>query len=139
MTRIKMKMIKGGKIPEKKTSGAACYDCYTREETFIKNCATGRVPLGFAMQLDQNYYADIRGRSGNSLGGIVVQLGCIDSDYRGEVSAIVTNLTGDDLVVPEGSRIAQMSIRYLTESEIDIVDELDETSRGEGGFGSTGK
>lgn len=140
MTRIKIKLIENGILPQKKTDGAACYDCYSRTDRAIHIPCFGieKIPLGFAIQLDQNFYADIRGRSGNSLKGIDVKLGCVDSDYRGEVCAIVQNLTGEPLVIQHGERIAQMNIRYATESAFDIVDELDETARGENGFGSTG-
>lgn len=140
MTHAKIKLLPHGQMPTKKTKGAACFDCYscTDRAIYIPTFATDKVPLGFALQLDKGFYADIRGRSGNSLNGIIVQIGCVDSDYRGEVCAIVTNLTSEPLVIRNGERIAQMNIRYVTECELDETDELDETERGSNGFGSTG-
>lgn len=138
---IKTKLIDGGKLPEYKTEEASCADCYARLATpFItlpKN-ATTLINLGFALELPKGYEAVIRPRSGLSKKGIVIAYGTIDADYRGEVMACLTNNTGGDFDIKNLDRICQMKIQPTEQHEFIAVDELSETKRGKGGFGSTG-
>jgi dUTP pyrophosphatase len=99
------------------------------------------VPTGIAIALPEGYEAQVRPRSGLALkSGITVPNapGTIDADYRGEVCAILINLSNEDFVITRGMRIAQMIIAQYSQAQWNIVQELDETERGEGGFGSTG-
>ena len=108
------------------------------------------VPLGFAMQLPRGYEAQIRPRSSTLNRGFNVMFGTIDPDYRGEValnawtlpsydSVLGRELIGRHLKLEAGDRIAQMVISRTVWLDFDVVSELSETERGEGGFGSTGR
>ncbi len=138
---ILMKLVDGGKMPEYKTDGAACCDCYARLITpFITIPKNSRllINLGFCLELPKGYEAVIRPRSGNSLKGLCIETGTIDSDYRGEVKACLVNNTGGEINLANLERICQMKIQEAKQYTFKLVDELSETSRGENGFGSTG-
>ena len=99
------------------------------------------VTCGFYMALPVGYEAQMRPRSGLALKhGIVLpnSPGTIDADYRGEVCVILANVGGEAFTVQRGMRVAQMVIAPVTRAETAFVEELDETARGEGGFGHTG-
>ena len=155
MQEVKI-VLEGGVMPKKATEGAACYDVYTPEDFKLKH---GRqiLPLGFRLQLPKNMAAIIKPRSGFSSNGIEVMyemlcelytkrldadvlLGTIDSDYTGIVGVIIDvhdELLAHTLIV-KGTRIAQMQLVEVPETEFKQVDTLDETERGDGGFGHTG-
>ena len=100
------------------------------------------VPCGFAMALPPGYEAQVRPRSGLAARHGVTVLnspGTIDADYRGEVKVILINLGEDDFVITRGERIAQMVVAPVTLPAFEMVEELDETTRGSAGFGSTGR
>lgn len=99
------------------------------------------IPCGFYMAVPVGYEAQMRPRSGLALKhGIVLpnSPGTIDADYRGEVCVILANVSRDAFTVQRGMRIAQMVIAPVTRVETAMVEELDDTARGEGGFGHTG-
>jgi dUTP pyrophosphatase len=99
------------------------------------------VPCGFYMAVPPGYEAQMRPRSGLALKHgitLVNAPGTIDADYRGEVCVILGNIGPEPFTVRRGMRIAQMVIAPVTRAEVEQVDELDETTRGEGGFGHTG-
>lgn len=100
------------------------------------------IPSGFSIELPRGFEAQIRPRSGLALKygiGILNAPGTIDSDYRGEVKVILTNFGSTDFVVSRGDRIAQMVVARHARVAWDVTDALDETARGAGGFGHTGK
>jgi len=100
------------------------------------------IKTGFAMALPDNYEAQIRPRSGLALKQGITVLntpGTIDADYRGEVGVILINLGQADFVVSRGDRIAQMIIAPFVQAHFEEAEELSETERGTGGFGSSGK
>ena len=100
------------------------------------------VPTGLFMALPKGYEAQVRPRSGLAIKKGVSVLnspGTIDADYRGEVCVILVNLSSEEFVVEDGERIAQMVIARHEQAEWEEVDILDETERGAGGFGHTGK
>ncbi len=100
------------------------------------------VPTGLYMALPPGFEAQVRPRSGLALKhGITVlnSPGTIDADYRGEVCVILANLSEEPFVINDGERIAQMVIARHEQAEWELVDTLDETERGAGGFGHTGK
>ncbi|MBR6250130.1 MAG: dUTP diphosphatase [Bacteroidales bacterium] len=119
---IKVKLINGGSMPQKQRKGDACFDCYANESVFIKNGEIAKIPLGFALQLPENFEAQIRPRSGLSCKGILVQLGVIDANYRGEVAAIVYNASGEDFCLSKGGRICQMAIRMVMFTQQILID-----------------
>jgi len=99
------------------------------------------IPTGLHIALPAGYEAQVRPRSGLALKkGITVlnSPGTIDADYRGEVGVLLINLSQEDFVVEDGERIAQMVIARHEQAEFEAVEVLDETERGEGGYGHTG-
>ena len=99
------------------------------------------IPTGLRIALPVGYEAQIRPRSGLALKhGITVlnSPGTVDADYRGEVMALLINLSQEDFIINPGERIAQMVIARHEQAEFQIVEELDETERGAGGYGHTG-
>ncbi len=99
------------------------------------------IPTGLHISLPAGYEAQVRPRSGLALKkGITVlnSPGTIDADYRGEIGVVLINLSQEDFVVEDGERIAQMVIARHEQADFEIVAVLDETSRGEGGYGHTG-
>lgn len=139
--KVKIKIIDGGKLPEYKTEGAACADCYARLSAPFISIPKGKrclVNLGFAIEVPEGYEAVIRPRSGLSKTGIDVAIGTIDWDYRGEVKACVINNTDGDFDIHNEDRICQIKIQKAEQFEFEKVDTLSETERGEKGFGSTG-
>ena len=99
------------------------------------------IPTGLRIALPVGYEAQIRPRSGLALKhGITVlnSPGTVDADYRGEVMALLINLSQEDFIINPGERIAQMVIARHEQAEFLIVEELDETERGAGGYGHTG-
>lgn len=98
------------------------------------------IHTGVHIQLPEGYEAQVRGRSGlNKKHGIVVPVGTIDSDYRGEIGVVVYNLSREQYTIQPGERVAQLVISPVIQADWEQVDSLDETERGDGGFGSTGK
>ena len=99
------------------------------------------VPTGLFLALPQGYEAQVRPRSGLAIKkGITVlnSPGTIDADYRGEINVILVNLSAEEFVIEDGERIAQMVIAHHEQAEWEVVEVLDETERGAGGFGHTG-
>lgn len=104
--------------------------------------ARALVPTGLKMALEPGWEAQVRPRSGLALKHGITCLntpGTIDSDYRGEVGVILVNLGQEPFVIRRGERIAQMVIASVAQVTVTEVDTLDETERGAGGFGSTGR
>lgn len=100
------------------------------------------IPTGIYMALPDGYEAQVRPRSGLAykLGITVLNApGTIDADYRGEVGVLLINLSEDNYILQDGERIAQLVIARYEQAQLVEVDVLDDTERGEGGFGSTGK
>ena len=99
------------------------------------------IPTGLHIYLPEGYEAQIRPRSGLTIkNGITIinTPGTIDPDYRGDVGVILVNISNEDFVVKPGDRIAQMVINKFEQAKFEVVEELDETERGEGGYGHTG-
>ena len=130
-------------LPQYQTTGSAGMDLHARLDGPMTLGPLERsvVPTGIAIALPEGYEAQIRARSGlSSKHGITMVngVGTIDSDYRGEVGALVINLSNEPFVVEPGMRIAQMVIARYSQADWQVVTSLDETERGVGGFGSTG-
>ena len=130
-------------LPSYATSGAAGLDLAAAigQPICLKPNMRQAIPTGFAMALPDGYEAQIRPRSGLALEyGITVANapGTIDSDYRGEIAVILVNNGTDDFTITHGMRIAQMVIAAVTIMTPVEADDLDDTARAAGGFGSTG-
>lgn len=140
---VKIKKLREGVIlPEYKTEGAGCFDLYAPEDVCIEGMDLSvKIPLGIAVEIPEGYVMLLMMRSSM---GVHTSLrmsnavGVIDSDYRGEISCIVDNVTTDEYVIEQGERIAQAMIVQYPRIEFIEVDSLSETKRGTGGFGSTG-
>ncbi len=131
------------KVPEYKTKGSVgCDLCALIEEEVILNPLERKlIPTGLAIELPIGYEAQIRPRSGLSLKyGITLinAIGTIDSDYRGEILVPLVNLSNDPYCIKPYERICQMVINKVEIPEILVVEQLNETARNSGGFGSTG-
>lgn len=111
-------------------------DCFDR--VHIAPHETIKLPTGLAFQPPEGYMLQILQRSGLASKGLIPLGGILDEDYTGEVIVIMLNTTDKYLSINNGDRIAQMAIRPYYQGEFEEVDELDETERGDGGFGSTG-
>ena len=99
------------------------------------------IPTGLHIALPEGYEAQVRPRSGLALKHGLTVLnapGTIDADYRGEVGVVLINLSADDFVINDGERIAQLVVARYEQADLVVVEELDETERGEGGYGHTG-
>lgn len=131
-------------IPQYATLHSAGMDLRANieESITISPLARALVPTGLYIELPEGHEAQIRPRSGLAAKhgiGIVNSPGTIDSDYRGEIKIILVNLSNEEFVLNPGERIAQMIVAKFERVEWIPVDRLEESSRGEGGFGSTGK
>ena len=130
-------------LPEYKTTGSAGLDLTANlsSNLTLKPFEVVSIPTGLFIELIEGYEAQIRPRSGLALKyGITVlnSPGTIDSDYRGEIMVILYNASNKDFEVKHGDRIAQMVINKYERIELNKVEEINDTERGEGGFGSTG-
>ena len=128
-------------FPRKAHDDDAAFDLRSRIDTVIPSGKIMLVPTGVFMELPVGYEAQVRPRSGLALKhGITVlnSPGTVDADYRGEVMALLINLSQEDFIINPGERIAQMVIARHEQAEFQIVEELDETERGAGGYGHTG-
>jgi len=128
-------------LPSYETSGSAGMDIRAAEDLTIAPAQRGLVGSGFAFAIPHGYEIQVRPRSGLALKkGVSIPNtpGTIDSDYRGELKVILINHGREDFVIQRGDRIAQIVIAPVQRGILKEVDRLDETARGEGGFGSTG-
>ena len=108
----------------------------------LKPMERALIPTGLFIALPEGFEAQVRPRSGLALKkGITVlnSPGTIDADYRGEIGVILINLSTEDFIINDGERIAQMIIAKYETAEFNVVEQLDETERGDGGYGHTGK
>lgn len=131
-------------LPQPATPDAAGSDLRAalREPVTLAPGARALVPTGFAIAVPPGYEAQVRPRSGLALrSGITVPNapGTIDADYRGEISVILLNAGTEPFTIERGDRIAQLVVAPVVQPRFVEVDELDETERGAGGFGHTGR
>lgn len=131
-------------LPEYKTDGAAGMDLCAAisEPVTLKPLERKLIPTGLKIELEHGYEAQVRPRSGLSIKHGITLINCIgtiDEDYRGEVCIPMVNISNEEYTILPDERIAQMIIAKYEQAKIEVVTELTETSRGEGGFGSTGK
>jgi len=132
------------KLPIYKTSGASGMDlmAFIKKPINIKPKTSSLIPTGLTVAFSKNYEIQIRPRSGLAAKNNISVLntpGTIDSDYRGEIKVIIYNHGNNDFTINNGDRIAQMILAPVVKMELEETNNLPETIRGEGGFGSTGK
>lgn len=141
---MKMRIVsKSGRVPDYATDGSAGFDisAYLDEPMTLKAGARALVPTGLYFEVPEGYEAQVRARSGLAIKrgiGLVNGIGTVDSDYRGEIRVPMINWSDEDFVINDGDRIAQVIITSYEKVNIELVEDLSETERGEGGFGHTG-
>lgn len=143
---MKIKIVNKSKhqLPEYKTKLSAGMDIRANinEVIILKSLERKLIPTGLYIELPEGYEAQMRPRSGLALNeglGLLNSPGTIDADYRGEIGVILVNLSNEPVTIKDGDRICQMVINKVEQAELIEVDTLDETERGTGGFGHTGK
>ncbi|KMQ71260.1 dUTP diphosphatase [Chryseobacterium koreense] len=143
---MKIRIINKSKhaLPKYQTASSAGMDLYANldESITIKTLERKLIPTGLFIELPENHEAQIRPRSGLAIKNGITVLnapGTVDADYRGEIGVILVNLSKEDFTINDGDRIAQMVIAKHESAIWEEVSELNETERGEGGFGSTSK
>ena len=144
---VKFKLEEGSMLPKKATDGSVGYDLHVYGNHVIR-FGRNLIRTGVHVELPEGYEATVRPRSGFSVNGFYdergirhdadVILGTIDTDYRGEIMVIVKSNETVEFFVEHGLRIAQLVISPVFAGVTEVVDELDDTERGEGGFNSTG-
>ncbi|MDD4779577.1 MAG: dUTP diphosphatase [Tissierellia bacterium] len=142
---MKIKIVKKNpfNLPAYETKGSAGVDlqAYIENPIVLKSMERYLVPTGLFIELPEGYEAQIRARSGLAIKhgiSLVNGIGTIDSDYRGEIKVILINLGDKDFTINNGDRIAQMVFIKHEQVEFELVQDLNETERGSGGFGHTG-
>ena len=130
-------------LPKYETSGSSGMDLAANinSKVNIDPGKTAVIPTGLAVSIPKGYEVQIRPRSGLAAKKKITVLntpGTIDADYRGEIKVILINLSKDSFEVEKGLRIAQMVVCPIVQAQLKEVDDLKQTERGEGGFGSTG-
>ncbi|MEN9963815.1 MAG: hypothetical protein RL582_910 [Bacteroidota bacterium] len=143
---VKVKIINTSNLPnpEYATEGAAGMDikAHIEEPIVLKSLQRKAVPTGIFVEIPHGFEIQIRPRSGMALNHGITCLnspGTIDSDYRGEIKVILANLSDADYTIQNGDRIAQMVLASVEKLTWENVSEINESNRGSGGFGHTGK
>ncbi len=141
--KVKIVNTSDNQLPQYETSGSAGVDlrAQLQEPVMLKPLQRALIPTGLYLELPDGYEAQVRPRSGLALKKGVTVLnspGTIDSDYRGEIKIILINLSNETTIINTGERIAQLIVAKYEKVSFKDVDELNETERGEGGFGHTG-
>ena len=145
MARVLIKKLNPDvELPVYKTSGASGMDlmAFTDEPIKIMPNSSYLVPTGLSMAFSEDYEVQIRPRSGLAVKNSITVLntpGTIDSDYRGEIKIILFNHGKEDFIINNKDRVAQMILTPVVKMELQETDNLPDTLRGEGGFGSNGK
>jgi len=142
---VQMAHAQGLPLPAYETSGAAGMDLRAAVEdeapVVLRPGSRAMVPTGLCIAVPAGFEVQVRPRSGLAAKAGITCLnspGTVDSDYRGELKVILINLGAEDFIIRRGERIAQMVVAPVVQAAWQLVDSLDETARGAGGFGSTG-
>jgi len=138
MLRVK-KLHPDAILPTRGSLLAAGLDLYCLEDVVLPARSTTLVRTGLAVAFSSDYYLRIAPRSGVSVRtGLIVNAGVIDSDYRGEIKIVFNNVFDQDVTFSKGDKVAQVILEQIAMVYVEEVSELEETDRGDGGFGSTG-
>ena len=141
MVRVKVRKLREDAVlPKYAHDGDAAMDLCALDACVVKAGERKLIPTGISMELPEGYFASIRGKSGLAYKkGISILGGVIEWIYRGDYGVICLNTGSEDFVVKAGDKIAQVVIAPVATAEVEVVDELGESVRGENRFGSTGK
>ncbi len=127
------------KLPRYGHTGDAGLDLFASGDFVLEKGRVEAIPAGIVVAIPEGFVGLVWDKSGLSLKGVHRLAGVIDSGYRGEVKVVLINLGDAPFVIENGMKIAQMLVQPVTVVQVVEADDLDDTSRGEGGFGSTGK
>ncbi len=134
-----VKIFGEGKLPHYSTEGSAGADLFSNEDITLKPGERHLISTGIRVEIPEGYVGLIWPRSGIAVrNGIDTMAGVIDSDYRGEVKVLIINHGGEPFKIEKGFKIAQLLIQKVERAKFIRVENLSDTNRGEGGFGSTG-
>ncbi len=137
---LKVKKIhKDAKLPSYGHVGDAGLDLFSVMDCVLKGGEARAIATGIQVAIPEGYVGLIWDKSGISLKNIHRLAGVVDSGYRGEIKIVMTNLSAEAFTIEKGMKIAQMLIQPVSKVKVVDAEELDDTSRGENGFGSTGK
>lgn len=135
---IKVRLEKKAHMPFKKHKYDAGWDLHTPIDVCVAAHSRVAIGTGVHIAIPRGYYGAVKSRSSMMMQGIITD-GTIDYGYTGEVKVVLFNLTDEPFIAFAGERIAQLVIQPVNTTKMQVVEELDETDRGDGGFGSTGK
>ena len=127
------------KLPQYSHKGDAGLDLFSSLDLVLKKGEVKPIPTGIKIAIPEGHVGLVWDKSGISLKGVHRLAGVIDSGYRGEVQVVMANLGGESFEVKKGMKIAQLLVQPVLEVKVIETEDLEETSRGENGFGSTGK
>lgn len=136
---MKVCLDEGAFLPTRAHPLDAGLDLYAPEEGWIRARGRAFIDTGVHIRLETDEAGEIRGRSGLARRGVMVASGTIDAPYRGSLGIVLFNVTDDDYHIRRGDRIAQLVVTKIARPVVEQVDALDDTDRGDGGFGSTGR
>jgi dUTP pyrophosphatase len=141
MVKIRVKKLKeNAVVPRYAHDGDAAMDLYSTEDYVVAVGQRGLVSTGIAMELPEGYWANVRGKSGLALKrGISILGGVIEHTYRGEYGVVVLNTGDEDFVIRAGDKVAQVVIAPVATADVEVVEELSDSVRGDGAWGSTDK
>jgi len=139
MTTLRYKLLADVPPPAYQSAGASGIDLCAAVDVEISPRGTVKVETGVAIEIPNGFEGQIRPRSSLSVAGVWCHFGTIDSDYRGEISVVLTDALGLHRTIFRGDRIAQLVIAPVERVELVRVEQLSETARGERGFGHTGR
>ncbi len=137
--KLQVKLLSSlAKLPLRATNGSAGYDLFAASSIIINPWSRACINTDISIKVPTGTYGRIAGRSGLALKGITTAGGVIDSDYRGNIGVILYNLSDDEFKVNVGDKIAQLILEKIETPEVVQVSLLENTNRGDRGFGSTG-
>ena len=129
----------GARLPAYQHPGDAGLDLFSAVDEVLAAGELKAVPTGLQLAVPEGHAGLIWDKSGISLHGVHRLAGVVDAGYRGEVKVVMINLGKEPFVIKQGMKIAQLLVQPVTAAEVTEVSDLDDTPRGEGGFGSTGR
>lgn len=141
---MKLKMVTENFVPKYATEGSAGFDlfCNNEQPIVLQPNEVAKIPTGIKVSIPKGYFGAIYPRSSTGIKHRITlanTVGIIDSDYRGDIQIFIVNNGDTPHTIHKGDRLAQMVIQPYVQVEFELMDSLDETNRGEGGIGSTGR
>ena len=137
--KIKIKLDEGAKMPTRAHSTDAGLDIYAREKQIVSARESAKFDTGVHIEIPVGYVGMLKSKSGLNVNHGITSEGVIDAGYTGSITVKLYNNSGYDYTVNAGDKISQLVIMPILTPELELVEELESTERGTGGFGSTGK